>query len=164
MIYVCICYYLCTDPLPPSCSLLYLHSYNSIWPYHMLNKFTISWTNAFLKLPMLSTFKSAWIETVSAMEWPRWYGRWESFLSKSSTQMGHIMSRVWKEASSKAAEFKWSGQRGNPKEKVHLKNFKVMSSVFNSTFRRYQRSEVDLEDLHHVVTAVVVIISLKRIC
>lgn len=56
-----------------------------------------------------------------------------------------------------------SGQRENPKEKVHLKNFKVMSSVFNSTFRRYQRSEVDLEDLHHFVTAVVVIISLENL-
>ena len=55
-------------------------------------------------------------------------------------------------------------ERENPKEKGLWKNFKVMSSVFNSTFTRCQRSEVDLEDLHHFVTALVVIASLKIIC
>lgn len=55
-----------------------------------------------------------------------------------------------------------SGWQEIQKEKVDLKNFKIMNFVFNSTFRRCQRSEMDLEDLGHFGDAIAIVVSFAQ--
>lgn len=59
-----------------------------------------------------------------------------------------------------------SGEQEIQQETVDWKDFKTMSFVCNSTFRRCQRSGMDLEDLGHFgdATATAAIVLLKRIC